>query len=242
VTNAENGHSWPTERPATIRALGARASLGDPDQRQDRSELRLATAERVITQAYEGSTRDPVDLETISSAFAAVREALAEARELSLRAQDELEMARRERLVAQRERAREGEARTRVRPAEALADPIMPDSQDARFCPDPQHASDAAELLDTLRQFRVWAGRPSYRAMARQCGNRYAASTFHGALRSNKLPSLDILLAVVLGCRGTAEHAQAFATAWRRLELSAQNADRAKSAQEWKLHPVSETA
>lgn len=230
MTNPENGHSWPTGGPATAYAHGGPAALSDPDLRQERSVLRLATAERVISQAYAGSTGNPADMETISIAFAAVRDALAEARELSLRAQDELEMARRERLVAQRDRARESVARTRRRPPEAPADPIMPDSQDARFCPDPQHANDAAELLDTLRRFRVWAGRPSYRAMARQCGNRYAPSTLHGALHSGKLPGLDILLAVVHGCRGSGEHAQAFATAWRRLEMSAQNNGRAEPA------------
>lgn len=187
--------------------------------RHDRSALRLATAERVVTEAFADARWGAVDRDTINAAFTAARDCLAEARELNKQAQAELALARRERYQALRERAIEQEARPSHR-QKASPGPIVPDAPGAQFCPDPQSATTADELMDALRSFWVWAGRPSYRAMARQCGNRYAASTLHGALHSTRLPSLDVLLAIVLGCGGTPEHRQAFATAWRQFQMS----------------------
>lgn len=195
-----------------------RTAADGPASWHDRSALRLATAERVVAEAFAEARWGTVDRDTIDAAFMAARDCLAEARELNRQAQAELDLARRERYQARRERAIGLEARSSHRPKTALG-PIVPDAPGAQFCPDPQSATTAEELTDALRSFWVWAGRPSYRAMARQCGNRYAASTLHGALRSSKLPSLDVLLAIVLGCGGGPGHRQAFATAWRQLQM-----------------------
>jgi hypothetical protein len=238
MTNGQSSHSWPQERPmVATRPNSARVSPSDSAPTPSRSVLRLATAERVVADAYANAKWGAVDLDTINVAFAVARDCLAEARELSGRAQAELGLARRERMQAQRERA----DRSLPRPAEPRADPIVPDVPGTPHCPDPQDAITPAELMERLRLFWLWAGRPSYRSMARQCGNRYAASTLHTALHSEKLVSLDMLLAVVDGCRGGAEHRQAFASAWRRLQMESLRAGRAGVGPR-ALRPVRDTA
>jgi hypothetical protein len=221
-----------------VSAQAPRTQRPGPAAPQDRSALRLATAERVIAEAFADSRR--VDRDTIDAAFVAARDCLAEAKELSRQARTELALARRERFQAQREREidRKDRLPRRSRASSAL---IVADAPGARFCPDPQNATTDAELMDALRAFWVWTGRPSYRIMAEQCGNRYAASTLHGALRSDKLPGLDMLLAIVLGCRGATEHQQAFATAWRQLQTRNQSTGWAET-ETWILRPVRDTA
>jgi hypothetical protein len=238
MTNRQSSHSWPQERPITAsRPNSARASLSDQVPSPDRSVLRLATAERVVAEAYASAKWGAVDIETINVALAVARDCLAEARELGARAQAELAFARQERMQAQRERT----DRSLPRPAEPSADPIISDAPGTPHCPDPRDAHTAPELMEQLRLFWLWAGQPSYRSMARQCGNRYAASTLHTALRSEKLISLDMLLAVVDGCRGGAEHRQAFASAWRRLQMESLRTGRAAVGSR-ALRPVRDTA
>jgi hypothetical protein len=97
--------------------------------------------------------------------------------------------------------------------------PVIPDMPGTDLCPDPRAVKTPAGLMETLRLYRIWAGMPSYRSMERRCGRRFAAATICTALRSNRLPSLDMVHAVVIACGGSAEHQQAFAFAWRRLVL-----------------------
>ena len=120
----------------------------------------------------------------------------------------------------------------------------MADVPDARLCPDPLAAASPAELMETLRLYRVWAGAPSYRAMARPGGSRVAASTIHSALHARELPSLDMMQAIVAGCRGSTAHRQAFASAWRRLQLSAlgDSPAEAKLLRQSYIYQFSETA
>jgi hypothetical protein len=71
--------------------------------------------------------------------------------------------------------------------------PLGSPAQDLPGChlrPDPSGVRHPAEFIEALRQFRTWAGNPSYRDMARACNGRPAASTM---------------------CR--------FATAWRQLTM-----------------------
>jgi hypothetical protein len=86
-------------------------------------------------------------------------------------------------------------------------------------CPDPGAARTPEEFMDALRGFRAWAGKPSFRAMERQCARRFAASTLCTALRADALPSLEMVHAIVTGCGGSPRHIHAFATAWRGLSL-----------------------
>lgn len=96
------------------------------------------------------------------------------------------------------------------------------DADGYALCPDPLAARSAAELMATLRRYRIWAGEPSYRQMARSQAGKPGASTLNAALRSDELPSLSLVLAVVNGCGGSAEDLRRFATAWRRLRLAAE--------------------
>ena len=76
--------------------------------------------------------------------------------------------------------------------------------------------------MDTLRSFRIWAGKPSFRVMERQCDRRFAASTLCTALQGSKLPSLDMVKAIVTACGGREEHHRAFESAWRHFALPQQ--------------------
>ena len=94
--------------------------------------------------------------------------------------------------------------------------------------------------MDILRMYRIWAGKPSYRVMEHQCARRFAASTIHAALKSNDLPSLEMVQAIITGCRGSDQHRHAFASAWRRLVMP--QPDVAYRPPSRALYPVSETA
>ncbi|MBO0821244.1 MAG: hypothetical protein J2P26_10370 [Nocardiopsaceae bacterium] len=97
--------------------------------------------------------------------------------------------------------------------------PAIPDTPGQDLRPDPGEARTAAEFLDCLRNYRTWAGNPSYRVMARRCRHRFAASTICTALRGESMPSLDMVLAIVAACGGPESHQREFASAWRRLIL-----------------------
>ncbi len=99
------------------------------------------------------------------------------------------------------------------------ARPTIPGLPGTDLCPDPGAARTPEEFMDALRGFRAWAGKPSFRAMERQCARRFAASTMCTALSADTLPSLDMVHAIVCGCGGSPRHVHAFATAWRRLGL-----------------------
>ena len=92
----------------------------------------------------------------------------------------------------------------------------IPDLPGTDSCPDPGTARTPEEFMDALRGFRAWAGKPSFRAMERQCAHRFAASTMCTALRADTLPSLDMVHAIVTGCGGSPRHVHAFAAACRR--------------------------
>jgi hypothetical protein len=102
---------------------------------------------------------------------------------------------------------------------ELAARPTFPDLPGTDLCPEPGAARTPEEFMDALRGFRAWAGKPSFRAMERQCARRFAASTMCTALRADTLPSLDMVHAIVTGCGGSSRHVHAFATACRRLSL-----------------------
>lgn len=110
-------------------------------------------------------------------------------------------------------------------PAAAALPPAIPDMPGQDLRPDPGGTRTAAEFLDCLRNYRIWAGNPSYRVMARRCRHRFAASTICTALRGETMPSLDMVLAIVAACGGPEEHQREFASAWRRLILPDQRQD-----------------
>lgn len=86
--------------------------------------------------------------------------------------------------------------------------------------PDPLAARTAAELVAALREYREWAGRPSFRRMAARSRQKVAHSTICTALRrDDELPKFNVVLAIVAGCGGGDRDLRAFATAHRRINL-----------------------
>jgi hypothetical protein len=83
--------------------------------------------------------------------------------------------------------------------------------------PDPLTAQAAPELVSMLRKYREWAGSTPFRTMAARTRWEVAHSTMCVALRSDTLPALKVVMAIVAGCGGGDDDQQAFATAWRRI-------------------------
>jgi hypothetical protein len=84
--------------------------------------------------------------------------------------------------------------------------------------PDPSSARNSAELIEALRQFRTWAGNPSYRDMERACNGRPVASTMCRVLGRGQLPArFEVIDAIIIACGGEEEDRERFASAWRRL-------------------------
>jgi hypothetical protein len=84
--------------------------------------------------------------------------------------------------------------------------------------PDPLTARTAAEFMVTLRRYRDWSGRPSWRKMADRAGQVVVHSTMHAAMRADTLPRLTVVQAIVAGCGGSEADLAAFVTAWQRID------------------------
>jgi hypothetical protein len=96
---------------------------------------------------------------------------------------------------------------------------ILPDLN-ADLRPDPARAASPAELMGLLRDYRVWAGNPSFRAMAAGTSPKYTSSALHAALQRDDMPrQLAVVTAIIQGCGGPKEDQRAWATAWRRLAM-----------------------
>jgi hypothetical protein len=106
--------------------------------------------------------------------------------------------------------------------SEPVHDHVMSDVPGWDMFPDPATAQTPAEFVQILQRYRAWAGNPSYRVMERQCDRRFAASTIHTALHCEGLPSLEMVQAIVKGCRGSHAHLVAFTSAWRRFGMPQQ--------------------
>jgi hypothetical protein len=92
--------------------------------------------------------------------------------------------------------------------------------------PDPLAAgSSASALIQGLRDYRIWAGEVSFRAIAARSGQRASASAISAALGDaalgrGELPRLRVVTAVIEGCGGDEEDQAAWTTAWRLLQLT----------------------
>jgi hypothetical protein len=104
-------------------------------------------------------------------------------------------------------------------PAAGKVSRLVTDAAGFDLRPDPLQADTPAGLAAALREYRIWAGRPSFRELARRTGGAPAASTICTMLRSEDLPAFDCMLAFVSACGATEEDCRRFATAWRRLSL-----------------------
>ncbi|MFI7470175.1 hypothetical protein [Nonomuraea sp. NPDC049646] len=115
----------------------------------------------------------------------------------------------------------------RPNPAEASGPPEMPFGPPADLPgyvlkPDPLSARTPAEFVELLKQYRIWAGEPSYREIVRRARNAFGASTLCEALKSSHLPPEKLVRAFVWACSGSEEDLQAWTTAWRRLRMKHQ--------------------
>ena len=177
-----------------------------------------------------------VDLDVINPAFAIARDSLHEARESVRDVRKELALVLCEWDQANRRQQNQGRY-------PETATPVVPDPPGLALCPDPATAKTPAEFMDTLRMYRVWAGKPSYRAMEHVIKNhpaqRFAASTIHAALKSDGLPTLQMVAAIITACGGSDAHQQTFASTWRRLTMPQQ--DDALPLRSRTLCPVGET-
>jgi hypothetical protein len=165
----------------------------------------------------------------VRAAAEAVRVCMAEAENLY-----QLAITEREHALALLRQATEEQARARLARDEATRaleetrarrERVTPGSpaHDVPGCdlrPDPSGARTSAELIDALRQFRTWAGNPSYRDMERACSGRPVASTMCRVLGRGQLPArFEVIDAIITACGGEEEDRERFASAWRRLVM-----------------------
>ena len=83
--------------------------------------------------------------------------------------------------------------------------------------PDPADATTAAEFRQMLAEFRDWSVNPSFRAIASRRSRVATHSTLHRALSGSELPSLEVVLAVVMGCGGSDDDTRQWLSAWRQI-------------------------
>ncbi len=206
-----------TRKPGRHARPAALPARPVPDMTRERSIERITAADQALADAHARLRTVGKDSALVSAAFTLARESLRDA-------QDVVRDARRE--VALMTYEIDQERRANRVPAQAAA-PVVPDPPGFDLCPDPAAARTAAEFVDVLRSYRIWAGKPSYRTMRDQCGRRFATSTIHCALSGAKLPGWPMVEAIITACGGTDSHLQAFASAWRRLALAAADAESA---------------
>jgi hypothetical protein len=217
-TSSRNG-MWNKNEPDAPRT-GRHArpvSIGTtPDTSRDRSMERIKTAERALTIAHSRLRGTGADSDATNSAFSTARDCLGEAREIVREAWRELVLMQHEWEQLNRQLPNPGRYPD-------TAAPVVLDPPGQNRCPDPRAARTPAEFVAILSTYRHWAGAPSFRAMENviknQCGQRYAASTLHAALKSDRLPALPLVQAVITACGGSDRHQQMFTVAWRQLSM-----------------------
>lgn len=91
------------------------------------------------------------------------------------------------------------------------------DGQDLR--PDPDAIRTVPEFLEALRQYRIWAGNPSFRTLSTRCRHRVSTTAFHKAMHADELPSLEVVHDFIGACGAIEEYRQRFEEAWRRLNI-----------------------
>jgi hypothetical protein len=129
--------------------------------------------------------------------------------------------------------AHPGHGSSAATPVTARTAAPVPDAPGYDLSPDPLQARTPAEFVQALAAFRVWAGKPSLRAIEQACGHEISIATISTVLRSPALPPLRTALAIIRGCGGTPGHQERFATAWRQLQSPAGRKG---------LYPVRDTA
>jgi hypothetical protein len=110
-------------------------------------------------------------------------------------------------------------------PGEALPSWYIPDPEGEDLRPDPDAATTVADLVWTMRAYRVWAGNASLQTLAVRCRHQVSKSTFQRVLAGEALPTLLVLQSFMDACGATPGYRERFERAWRRLD-----AERARPA------------
>jgi len=212
LTYAKSAHEMGgRHRRAADSPLGPTAIPG-------RWSERIAVAEQGLRDSQRSAIAVGADPDLVEQVFAVARDWLAEALACT-------DLTRRELALASFEH---DEAHKMLRSAVSESgdsQPVLPDMHGLTPWPNPGKPRSAAEFVSTLRMYHVYAGQPSYRVMQRRINSRFAASTLHTALHSDKLPSLEMVQAIISACQGTAEHQKAYSEAWRFLAMSHDQVD-----------------
>ena len=191
-----------------------------PDSYRNLGMDQLRAVERAIREAHSRVRGTEAGSDAVTAALASARTNLTEVRQILQEARKELLLVHHE--YDELSRRLKNSSRYPVAATPAVLDPPGLD-----LCPDPGTAQTPADLMDALRTYRIWAGKPSYRALEsvikNQRGQHFSSSALHAALTGNDLPALALVQAVITACGGTDAHQQMFASAWRRLTMTQQN-------------------
>lgn len=215
TTSRQPAAPW-TGRHARPAGSSADALL---DSFGEHIEDRMKSAEQALKIAYVGARDAGADSEVLSKAFANARDAISETRDAMRGAREELLQLQRE--YDELNHGPAGQSRYPV-----AAAPVVPDIPGLDLCPDPASVQTPAQFMNALRTYRLWAGNPSYRVMehiiSQQCPQKYGSSTLHTALKSDALPSLQLVRAVLTACGARPAQVGHFVSAWRRLTMGQQ--------------------
>ena len=191
-----------------------------PDSYRNLGIEQLGAVDRAIREARLRARGAGDGADAINTALAVARSNLNEVREI-------LQQARKELLLVHHEYDELSRRLANPSRYPVTATPAVPDTPGLDLCPDPGTAQTPAEFTAALRTYRLWAGKPSYRALEsvikNQRGQHFSSSAIHAALTGNDLPALALVQAVITACGGGDAHQQMFASAWRRLTMSLQN-------------------
>jgi hypothetical protein len=109
------------------------------------------------------------------------------------------------------------------RPDDESAKRLIEDVSGHNLKPDPLRASSPEELGDLLREFWLWAGKPSLRDVAKDSGGAFSHGTISKLLleTSEHPPPLRLIYVqgCIRGCRGDQEEIRRWTTAWRMVHL-----------------------
>jgi hypothetical protein len=96
----------------------------------------------------------------------------------------------------------------------------MSDAPGYDLKPDLDAVRTFADLTAALRDFRVWAGEPSYRKMAADCGQLLSSTAIYRALHSDRPITATAVQAVIRGCGGTEDDEARFVRVWMRVNTN----------------------
>jgi len=87
----------------------------------------------------------------------------------------------------------------------------------------PLSASTPEEFVRELNKFRICRDMPSLRTIANRGRPQVSFVAVGNALKSQNLPSIRVLRAIVTGCSDSEEDLNDFVTAWRRLQIASRD-------------------